>query len=569
MSAPLPSAAVIRPAPTRAQRLAALHRLVVVTVLGFASGLPLALTGQAMQAWLSGEGIDVATIGFLSLVGLPYTFKFLWAPLLDRFELPWLGRRRGWLVLTQLGLAGALWAMAGTSPGAATRGFALLAVLVAFVSASQDVVIDAYRTDLLAAHERGLGSSLNVLGYRLAMIVSGGVALIWVDPSQGGGWTWPEVYRVMAALMAAAAGVSALALPRLRGAAAVRPSSVAGNDLRGFLCVALAIAVGYVLTAGLGDAAATSLLCADSAATCARGQAWSLAAGGVFQPLAQGLLGAWLGGTGLSPALQDRWRDLLTLLMGIAATLPLAAWAARRARFETLLGGLGNYFSQPGAGAFLAFIVLYKLGDAFAGSLMTPFLLKSMAFGPAEFGVANKLIGLWLTIGGALLGGALMFRLGLWRSLMLFGVLQMLSNLGFWWLAVNGKGVLPGLSIPAFDWGIVRLASPTQVDGGLMMVIAFENLSGGMGTAAFVAFLMSLCNQRFTATQYALLSAFASVGRVWVGPLAGVLAETIGWPVFFLVSTAMALPALLLLWVLRVPVRALEVDPDAPRPEDD
>jgi PAT family beta-lactamase induction signal transducer AmpG len=257
------------------------------------------------------------------------------------------------------------------------------------------------------------------------------------------------------------------------------------------------------------------------------------------------------------------------VLMGIGATLPLASWAARRSRFETLLGGLDNYFSQKGAGAFLAFIVLYKLGDAFAGSLMTPFLLKSMAFGTAEFGVANKLIGLWLTIGGALLGGALMFRLGLWRSLMAFGVLQMASNLGFWWLALNGKGVLPGLLIPAFDWGIVRLVNPTQVDGGLLMVIAFENLSSGMGTAAFVAFLMSLCNQRFTATQYALLSAFASVGRVWVGPLAGVLAETIGWPVFFLVSTAMALPALVLLWWLRAPVRALEVDPDAPRPDDD
>ena len=157
-------------------RAAALHRLLVVLLLGFASGLPLALTGQAMQAWLSMEGLDVATIGFLSLVGLPYTFKFLWAPLMDRFELPLLGRRRGWLVLTQLALAAMLMVMAATSPTQATRVFALLAVVVAFVSASQDVVIDAYRTDLLSAAERGLGSSLNVLGYRLAMIVSGGIA---------------------------------------------------------------------------------------------------------------------------------------------------------------------------------------------------------------------------------------------------------------------------------------------------------------------------------------------------------------------------------------------------------
>lgn len=516
--------------------LARLHRLFVVALLGFASGLPLALTGQAMQAWLSGAGLDVATIGFLSLVGLPYTFKFLWAPLMDRFELPLLGRRRGWLVLTQLCLAGALAWLAATSPTETTRLFALLAVLVAFVSASQDVVIDAYRTDLLAASERGLGSSLSVLGYRLAMILSGGVALIWVDPTQGGGWTWPEVYHFMAWLMVGAAVASATVLPRL--AHAPQPTSVARQDVLGFGAVLLAVAVGYVLSDRLA------------------------------QPVAQALLGPLLSGGSLNEALQKKWIDLLALLLGIGFTLPLAAWAARAAKFETLLGGLRSYFSQPGAAAFLAFIVLYKLGDAFAGSLMTPFLLKAMAFTTAEVGVVNKVIGLWLTILGALLGGALMLRLGLWRSLMLFGALQMASNLGFWWLAVSGKGLMPGLVIPAFDWGFVKLATASPVDGGLLMVIAFENLSGGMGTAAFVAFLMSLCNQRFTATQFALLSAFASVGRVWVGPLAGVLAESIGWPSFFIVSTLTAIPALMMLWWLRAPVRALEVDPNAPALDD-
>jgi MFS transporter, PAT family, beta-lactamase induction signal transducer AmpG len=258
----------------------------------------------------------------------------------------------------------------------------------------------------------------------------------------------------------------------------------------------------------------------------------------------------------------------MALLMGIGITLPLAAWAARAAKFETLLGGLRSYFSQRGAAAFLAFIVLYKLGDAFAGSLMTPFLIKAMAFTTAEVGVVNKVIGLWLTIGGALLGGVLMLRLGLWRALMWFGILQMLSNLGFWWLAVNGKGLMSGVVIPAFDWGFVKLAHAAPVDGGLLMVIAAENLSGGMGTAAFVAFLMSLCNQRFTATQFALLSAFASVGRVWVGPLAGVLAESIGWPTFFIVSTVVALPALVMLWWMREAVQALEVDPNAPLMDD-
>ncbi|MFY8082847.1 MAG: MFS transporter, partial [Rubrivivax sp.] len=349
---------------------------------------------------------------------LPYTFKFLWAPLMDRFDLPGLGRRRGWLVLTQLALAGALLALSLTSPQDGIRLFALLAVTVAFVSASQDVVIDAWRTDVLPPAERGLGASLNVMGYRLAMIVSGGLALIWTDAAQGGGWDWPTVYRLMALLMVGAAVVSALLLPPLPrlpptpagpGGAATAPPA-ARQDLLGFAAVLSAVALGVVVS--------------DHFA----------------KPISQALIGGWLKTTALPAALQGRWVDLLALLLGIAFTLPLAAWAARRARFVTLLEGLRNYFSLPGAAAFLLFIVLYKLGDAFAGSLMTPFLLKGMAFAPAEVGVVNKVIGLWLTIGGALLGGVLMLKLGLWRALLAFGVLQMASNLGFWWLAVGGKG---------------------------------------------------------------------------------------------------------------------------------
>ncbi len=509
---------------------AGLYRLVVVTVLGFASGLPLALTGTAMQAWLGASGVDIATIGFMSLVGLPYTFKFLWAPLVDRFELPWLGRRRGWIVATQLALAAALWLMATMPPGRATLAFASAAVLVAFLSASQDIVIDAYRTNLLPPAERGLGSSSLVLGYRLAMILSGGVAFIWVDPAQGGGWTWPQVYRVMAGLLAAAALLSALALPRLPplAAAARGPGGGGRRDLLGCLAVLLAVALGVVLTRRFGPA------------------------------LAEALFGAALTATGLAPALRSRWLELGTLLLGIGLTLPLAAWTARAARFETLIGGLRSYFAQSGAGAFLAFVVLYKLCDAFALALVTPFLLQVMHFATAEVGVVNKVFGLWLTILGAIAGGALMLRIGLYRALMGFGVFQMLGVLAFWWLAVAGRGALRGLTIPAFDLGFVALARTTPVDGGLLLAVALENLSGGMGTAALLAFLMSLCNQRYTATQYALLSAFASVGRVWVGPLAGVLAESIGWPAFFLVATASALPALVLLRWLRPQVRALE-----------
>ncbi len=505
----------------------ALRRLLVVTVLGFASGLPLALTGQAMQAWLSLEGVDIATIGFLSLVGLPYTFKFLWAPLMDRFDLPWLGRRRGWMVLTQLALAGALLLLAATPPKGAMQVFALIAVLCAFISASQDVVVDAYRTDLLAASERGLGASLYVLGYRLAMILSGGIALIWTDPAQGGGWTWPQVYRVMAMLMVGMAVFSLLLLPRLPDADV--KTTVARHDIVGFLAVLAAVVAGYVLT------------------------------NEALSPLAHWLLAPRLQGAGIAAHLQQRWIDLFALLLGIGVTLPLAAWASKVAKFETLRNGLANYFSQAGAASFLIFIVLYKLGDAFAGSLLTPFLLTGVGFGPAEVGVVNKLIGLWLTIFGALVGGVIMLKLGLWRSLMAFGILQMVSNLGFWWLATYGKGAMGAFMLPAFDAGIVKLAHPTAVDGGLLMAVAFENISGGMGTAAFVAFLMGLTNQRFTATQFALLSAFSSIGRVWVGPLAGVLAESIGWPTFFIVSTVCAGPGLVMLWVMRKAVRALEL----------
>ncbi len=501
-------------------------RLGAVLFLGFASGLPLALTGQAMQAWLSVAGIDVSTIGFLSLVGLPYTFKFLWAPLMDRFEWPLGGRRRGWLVATQLGLAAALYAMSATSPTGTIQVFAAIALLVAFLSASQDVVIDAYRTDVLPANDRGLGASLGVLGYRLAMVLSGGVALIWTDHAQAGAWTWPEVYRFMAGFMLVAAAVSALALPRVDGPGT--PTSVARHDVTGFLAVLAAVALGAWLSERYAAGAAR----------------W--------------LVGSWLEGHVAQADLRAKWLELCALMLGLGLTLPLAAWAARRARFETLLAGLRTYFAQPGAAGFLAFIVLYKLGDAFSGSLMTPFLLQAMAYSSAQVGVVNKVIGLWLTIAGALAGGAIMIRLGLWRSLMVFGVLQMVSNLGFWWLAHVGQNALPGLTVPAFDFGFVHLAQPTTIDGGLLLAVALENVASGMGTAAFVAFLMSLCNHRFTATHFALLSAFASIGRVWVGPLAGVLAQTIGWPSFFVFATLSALPGLVLLVALRRDVLPLE-----------
>jgi MFS transporter, PAT family, beta-lactamase induction signal transducer AmpG len=490
--------------------LTAFHRLIAVLFLGFASGLPLSLTGQAMQAWLSIEGVDIATIGFLGLVGIPYTFKFLWAPLMDRFEPPFLGRRKGWLVVTQLAMAASLWWMSGLDPKGAPMAFAGAAVLVAFLSASQDVVIDAYRTDVLAPHERGLGGSLAVFGYRIAMILSGGIALIWAEQWQ----SWGRVYQVMAWIMVAAAAFSLLATPRVGGASQPLKSDPL-RELLGFLA----------LLAGV---------------------------------LAGAFLSRWvLMGFGLHPDDPNKWIRLLFIMAGIACALPLAGWAAQRAGFATLTQSLNSYFQQPGAWAFLLLIVLYKLSDAFAGSLTTPFLIKGMSFTQAEVGIVNKIIGIWLTIFGALLAGALMLRLNLFRSLLLFGVLQMLANFGFYTLAVLGKGAWGGFTLQPFDWGFVAITQPADIDSLLMFAIAAENVTSGMGTAAFVALLMSLCSHRYTATHYALLSALAAIGRIYVSPLAGVMAESIGWPSFFVMAVLLGVPGVYMVWRMRGTIEAM------------
>jgi PAT family beta-lactamase induction signal transducer AmpG len=498
-------------------RFASTHRLLAVLLLGFASGLPLALTGQAMQAWLAVDGVDIATIGFLGLVGVPYTFKFLWAPLMDRFEPSWLGRRRGWLVLTQLALAAALAWMAGMSPKGGAGMFAMAALLVAFLSASQDVVIDAYRTDVLIPRERGLGGSLSVFGYRLAMIISGGVALIWADQWQ----SWPRVYMTMAGIMVAAAAVSLTLLPSVSSAS--KPlASEPRKELAGFAAMLAGFVAGWF---------AARLV---------------------------------LVGLGLNPDDPSKWLRLLFILAQVASALPLGWWAARRVGFETLNRSLVSYFSQSGAWAFLLLIVLYKLGDAFAGTLTTPFLIKGMLFTQAEVGIVNKIIGIWLTIIGALLGGAIMLRLSLFRSLLLFGVLQLVAIVGFWLLAVLGKGAWGGFTLPPFDLGFVALPHPTRIDGLLVFAIAAENVTSGMGTAAFVALLMGLCNHRYTATHYALLSAFSAVGRIYVSPLAGVLSESIGWPAFFILAMLLGLPGLWMVWRLRAVIDRLNAEPAAP-----
>ena len=490
--------------------IAATQRLSAVLFLGFASGLPLALTGQAMQAWLTVDGVDIATIGFLGLVGIPYTFKFLWAPLMDRFEPPWLGRRRGWLVLTQLALAAGLAWMAGLSIKENAALFAVAALTIAFLSASQDVVIDAYRTDVLEAKERGLGGSLSVFGYRLAMILSGGIALIWAEQWQ----SWPQVYLTMSGIMLAAAAVSLTLLPSVSSDS--KPlASDPKRELVGFAAMLIGFAGGWF--------AARLVLLA----------------------------------VGLDPNSPNKWLQLLFILAQLAAALPFGYWAARRVGFETLNRSLDSYFAQSGAWAFLLLIILYKLGDAFAGVLTTPFLIKGLGFSQAEVGIVNKIIGIWLTIFGALLACAVMMRISLYRALLVFGVLQMVANFGFYALAALGKGAWGGFILAPFDWGFVALTEPAHIDGLLMAAIAAENITSGMGTAAFVALLMSLCSHKYTATHYALLSALSAVGRIYVSPLAGVMAESIGWPAFFLLAVALGTPGVYMVWRMRATIASL------------
>ena len=391
-------------------------RIGTVFLLGFSSGLPLALTGGTLQAWMTVEGVDLRTIGIFTLVGLPYTLKFLWSPILDRFVPPFLGRRRGWILICQIALMVLIVSMSGFSPKDVPWIMAFLAVMITFLSASQDVVVDAYRTDVLREPERGLGAGVFVTGYRIAMLVSGALALIL---SEVMGWRMT-----------------------------------------------------YLLMAGL---------------------------------LTVGVVATFFG-----PEPEEKVVPPKTLA-------------------EAVTGPLKEFFSRPGAWALLALIVLYKLGDAFAGSLTTAFLIRGAEFSVGEVGAINKGMGLFATILGALFGGVIMARLGMFRSLLYFGILQAISNLSFMVLALMGKSY-----------------------SMMVFAVAFENLAGGMGTASFVGFLMALCNHRYTATQFALLSALASLGRVFVGPPSGYLVELTGWPVFFFITFLVALPGLgLLLWMKR------------------
>ncbi|WP_437887261.1 muropeptide MFS transporter AmpG [Phytobacter sp. V91] len=388
----------------------------ILLILGFASGLPLALTSGTLQAWMTVANVDLKTIGFFSLVGQAYVFKFLWSPVMDRYTPPFLGRRRGWLLVTQFSLLIAIAAMGFLEPLNQLRWMAALAVVIAFCSASQDIVFDAWKTDVLQAEERGAGAAISVLGYRLGMLVSGGLALWLADRWLG----WQGMYWLMAVLL------------------------------------------------------------------------------------------------------------IPCIIATLVAPEPNDAIPSPRSLEQAITAPLRDFFGRNNAWLILLLIVLYKLGDAFAMTLTTTFLIRGVGFDAGEVGVVNKTLGLIATIIGALWGGVLMQKLSLFRALLIFGVLQAASNTGYWLLAVTDKSML-----------------------SMASAVFFENLCGGMGTSAFVALLMTLCNKSFSATQFALLSALSAVGRVYVGPLAGWFVEAHGWPTFYLFSIAAAVPGLLLLLVCK------------------
>jgi len=385
-------------------------RMLVALLMGFACGLPLLLTITVLQAWMKEEGVDLTVIGLMALVGLPYTLKFLWAPILDRFTLPFLGRRRGWLLAAQIALSLSIVGLGLTDPVHAPWMVAFAAFLVTFFSASQDIVVDAYRREDLSDRELGLGSSLYINGYRVGMLLASGGGLILADHL-----SFSRVYGIMA----------------------------------------------------------------------------------------------------------------LCLLPGIITTLlahePEAAYGTPGTLKEAVVNPLVEYFSRSDAVWMLAFILFYKIGDTMAAAMTTPFYLD-IGFTKTEIGAVVKLFGFWATVGGTLAGGVIMIRLGINRSLWIFGFLQAASTACFAWLAVVGHNI-PLLS----------------------GVIAFENLSAGMGTSAYVAFMASITNKKFTATQYALLTSLMGVPRVLASAPTGWFAKHLGWPSFFILCTLIALPGMLLL----------------------
>jgi PAT family beta-lactamase induction signal transducer AmpG len=391
-------------------------RMLTTLLLGFSSGLPLALTSTTLQAWLTQSKIDVATIGRFALVGLPYALKFLWAPFMDSVMPPMLGLRRGWMILSQIGLFLSTVALGMLNPAQDLTALSLVALLVAFFSASQDIVIDAYRIEILNEDEMGAGAGTYITGYRIAMVVSGGIAFVMADHM-----SWMAVYIAMA-------------------------------------CVNL-IGMATIL----------------------------------FSP---------------EPRIERKKANYNFKKMVVSPFL--------------------EFFERTGAMEILLFIMIYKISTLMATALTTRFLI-GLGYSLTMIGTTNKFAGLIATIFGTLMGGSLMTRFGLKRSLWFFGILQSLVGLTYFFLSH------------------LVVSAPEMKDLWLILIVCVDNFMMGLGTAALTGFMMNFANRQFTGTQYALLTSVMAVSRVILIAQAGVIVEKIGWDIFFIATVPLAIPGLLML----------------------
>ncbi|MBW4637185.1 MAG: AmpG family muropeptide MFS transporter [Gloeocapsa sp. UFS-A4-WI-NPMV-4B04] len=457
--------------------------MAALLLLGFSSGLPLFLTSRTLQIWMTEENVDLGVIGLFAVVALPYSLKFLWSPLLDRFVPPFMGRRRGWLVITQVGLLVAIAAMAFQKPAQDVQVLQLLALnalIITFLSATQDIAGDAYRTDVLKPNELETGASVWVLGYRIALLATSFLALVLADYLP-----WNVVYLIMAAFMAVGI-ITSFWTPEAAGENFQNRTPLSSKDVLFLLLIVL-------LVAGLLGSVLIGYIPLN-----------------VFYWVVAAVIGVWLTTSFLLPkkTLANELESPPQTLQD-AITLPFQEFFQR---FGTLQGSL-----------ILAFILLYKLGDALVGNMANPFLV-AINFSKTQIGAIQGGMGFLATTVGVLAGGAILTKLGINRCLWIFGILQLLSNLGYYILAIAGKN-----------------------DSLLVIAINIENFCAGLVTVVTVAFLMSLCNHRFTTTQFALFSSLTAISRDILSAPAGELVKATGWPSFFLITIVLALPGLLLL----------------------
>jgi PAT family beta-lactamase induction signal transducer AmpG len=494
------------------------RKMAVLLLLGFSSGLPLFLTSRTLQLWFQDSGVDIGIITLFGLMSLPYSLKFLWSPLVDRFAppLPFLGSQRGWLILTQLGLVLAIIAMALQKPSTNVQVLNILAItafVTAFLSASQDIVGDAYRTDVLNPLELETGASLWVLGYRVSLFIAGSLALALADLIP-----WNAVYFLMAAFMAVGIIATLLAPEPKFDNVARNTSPPSFKDV--FFLVAIVLGIGGLLWWVITDPCSDKTLhppgneC-STYQTHLFGFYWILAA----------LLIGWVSIAFWSPkrSLNERSPNSSSQSLLDVAILPLQEFSQR--------------FGIVQSSIILVFILLYKLGDALVLATGNIFL-RQIKFTKTEL-AAYQLMGLIATTVGVLVGGLIMTKIGKNRALWIFGVLQLVSNFGYYLLALTGKNY-----------------------SMLVVAINIENFCGGLVTVVTVAYLMSLCSHHFTTTQFALFSSLIAISRDVLSAPAGDLAKATGWPSFFLITVAAAIPGLLLLPIV-APWNAPRTQPPA------